>query len=50
MDWFDLCGYYGIILNLDKFVGFEIIFYYVRLRNKYFDVIRDFLILIIILL
>jgi len=51
VDWLDLCGYNGIILNPDKFVfgadtvefaGFEITPSIVRPCKKYFDAIHDF--------
>ena len=51
VDWLDLCGHHGIILNPDKFVfgadtiefaGFEITPHNVRPRKKYLDAIHDF--------
>lgn len=51
VDWLDLCGHNGIILNPDKFVfgadtvefaGFEIIPSNVRPCRKYLDAIRNF--------
>jgi len=51
VDWLDLCGHNGIILNPDKFVfradtvefaGFEITPSIVRPCKKYLDAIRDF--------
>ena len=51
VDWLDLCGHNGIILNPDKFMfgantvefaGFEIMPSNVRPCNNYLDAIRDF--------